>query len=105
MLVKLRAIAEARLPEITRAAAHPAEYVNAVGDVADGHFIDGHVVFFPPHFTADCAVQLTDPIGGTSRVEGEHGHAELLGIVLRIETAKCHQFFVSEVELLFVPTK
>ena len=39
--------------------------MNAVGDVADGDFFDGHVrVKAVPHVAADVAVQLADAVGG-----------------------------------------
>ena len=99
MFVKLRAIAETRLPEIARAAAHPAERVNAVSDVADGHIIDGHVKFLLPHFATDRAVELANSIGGARGVEREHGHAKLFSFVVGIQAAHRHQFLVREIEL------
>ena len=51
-------------PEPAYRALHPAQQMNAVGDVADGHLLDGFVrVQAIPHVPADPSVQLAYAVG------------------------------------------
>ena len=79
-------------PEPADRALHPAEQVNAVGDVADGNLVLGEVrPEAIPHVAADLAVEFAHAVGGATGLEREHSHTERLVGLLWIHAAQRHQ--------------
>src|ERR1051325_3558045 len=75
--------AQLATPEATHRALHPPEKMNAVGGVPDRGLVDGQSgIKSLPHLPADLAVQFAHPVGRTAGLEGEHGHAERLAVIL-----------------------
>src|SRR4026209_1990084 len=61
-------------PEAAHGAFHPAEEMDAIGDVADGDLLDRFVgKEAMPHVTADSTVQLADAVGSAGYFKGQHG--------------------------------
>src|SRR5665213_560468 len=80
-------------PELADGAFHPAEQMNAVGDVADGHVLFRHAeIKRLPHVAADLAVQFADAVGGARMFQREHGHAERFLRVFRMHAAQGEDF-------------
>src|SRR2546423_11609211 len=93
-------------PEGADGAFHPAEEMDAVGDMADGHFID----FFArierlPHLPADAPMEFTHAVGGSRRLQGEDGHAEGVLGALWIHAAHGHQFILRYAKLRSISAK
>ena len=87
------AVGEFMPPELAGGTFHPAEQMNAIGNVADGDFaflfagIQGL-----PHVAADLAVQFTDGVGGAGMFEREHRHAERLLRIVVLHAAEREDF-------------
>ena len=79
-------------PEPADGPFHPAEQVNAVGDMADGDLLDRLVrIQAMPHVPADAPMQFADGIGRAGELQRQHRHAKRLLVVLRIDPAQLHQ--------------
>ena len=87
-------------PEFSYRPFHPAGQVDAVGHVADRHFVHRRLrIKAVPHLAADLPVQLAHAVGRARRLEREHGHAKFLVVVVRIHPAKREQLLGADVEL------
>ena len=87
-------------PEFPDGAFHPAHEMNAVGDVADGHLLDGFAgIEALPHVAADLAVQFADGVGGAGKFQRQNGHAERLVAVAGFHAAQAHEIVGGEGEL------
>ena len=76
-------------PELAHGTFHPAEQVDAVGDVADGDFFNGRAgIKGLPHVAADVAVEFAHAVGGARHLEREDGHAKRLLRVFRMHAAQ-----------------
>ena len=56
VLKKLWPISHSTLPKSAGGGAHPAQRMNSIGDVTDGHLINRHIIFLLPHFAAHFSV-------------------------------------------------
>ena len=73
----------------------PARDVDPVGDVADRHVLLGHVdVQRLPHPPRDDPMQCADAVGVTRQLEREHGHAERLVGIGRVDPPQAHEVLV-----------
>ncbi len=85
-LLFLGAAVEFAAPESAHRPFEPAQRVDAVGDVADGHLVRRAVgIQAMPHAPADAAVQLTDGVGCARILERQHCHAKRLRVVPGID--------------------
>ena len=72
---------------------------------AVGHVTDRHLVNRPfrkkavPHLSAHPPVQFAYAVGRAGRLEREHGHAERLAGVVRVDSAQRHQLVGTDTEL------
>ena len=97
---------ELATPEATHRALHPAEQMNAVGDVADGHLVLGQIgPETIPHVPAHLAVEFTHAVGGPAGLEREHRHAERLVGLLRIHSAQSHQVIEGNLQQILHPAQ
>ena len=74
--------------------------MDAVGNMADGDFID----FFAgierlPHLAADAPMEFTHAVRCARGLQGEHGHAEWFIRALWIHPAHAHQFILRDAKL------
>jgi hypothetical protein len=96
----LPARAQAALPEAAHRPLHPAEHVDAVRDVSDRHVVDRLAREEGlPHAPRDPPVELRDRVGGARGPEREHGHAEGLPLVVRLDPTQREEVVERHAEL------
>ena len=84
----------------------PGGDVDAVGDVADGDLLLGPPrPEMGPHPPRDVAVQVAHGVGPPRELQPQHGHAERLVVVLRLDAAQAHQLFEGDAQLVAQGTK
>ena len=77
----------------------PALDVHPVGDVADRHVLLGPAREQGlPHPPRDHAVQRADAVGVLRELQRQHGHAERLVVVGRVDPPQAHEVLVREVQ-------
>ncbi|KAF5043775.1 hypothetical protein DSECCO2_498730 [anaerobic digester metagenome] len=75
-------LAEEAVVEHGHLRGHPGREVDAVGHGADGHVFLGVLGPDPgPHVARDLAVQAADAVVEARQAQGQHSHAEMLGVV------------------------
>ena len=83
---------EVAVVELLHLPGQPALDVDAVGDVSDGDFfLDAPGPEVRPHAAGDVAVQVADGVGAAGKLQPQHGHAEGLVLVLRLDPPQAHQ--------------
>ena len=92
---------EVAVVELLHLAGQPAVDVHAVGDVADGDFLlDAPRPEVGPHPPRDVAVQAAHGVGPARELQPQHGHAEGLVLVLRLDAAQAHQLLERDAQLV-----
>ena len=92
---------EIAVVELLHLPGQPALNVHAVGDVSDGDFL-----FHPPrpevrpHPPRHVPVQAAHGVGAARELQSQHGHAESLVFVLRLDAAQAHQLFGGDSQLV-----
>ncbi len=75
--------------------------MHAVGDVPDGNFfLDPPGPEVGPHPPRDVAVQVAHGVGPPRQLQPQHGHAECLVLVLRLDPAEAHQLFGGDAQFV-----
>ena len=86
--VALPVRAEVAVVEAAHLRRQPRRHMDAVGDVADGHCVLWSAgIEALPHGARDLAVERGDGVGAARELQAEHGHAELLAVVVGIFAA------------------
>ena len=68
---------------------HPAQQMDAIGNMTDGDLLDRFVrVKTMPHVTADASMQFADRVGGPRNFQRQDRHAERFALVLRVDAAE-----------------
>ncbi len=94
-------VAQVAVEEQVHLRRHPALDVHAVGDVADRHLFLGTVGEQRlPHPPRDGAVQRADAIGVPRELQRQHGHAERLVVIGRVDPPQSHEVLVGQVQRL-----
>ena len=79
----------------------PGGNVDAVGDVADGDLLlRPPRPEMGPHPPRDVAVQVAHGVGPPRELQPQHGHAERLVLVLRLDAAQAHQLLEGDAQLV-----
>ena len=87
--------------ELLHLPGQPALDVDAVGDVADGDFLlDAPRPEVGPHPPGDVAVQVAHGVGPAGELQPQHGHAERLVLVLRLDAPQAHQLLGRDAQLV-----
>ena len=77
--------------------------MHAVGDMADGHLLDGHAgPDALPHAPADLAVQFAHAVAGCRQAHGQDRHAEQLVLVIRVPSSQPQKIVAVESQRLVV---
>ena len=101
VLIVFRHCRQFLAPELPHGTLHPAEQVDAVGDVADGDlFLRRAGIKRLPHVAADLAVQFAHAVGGARHFEREHRHAKRFLQILRVHPAQAQKFGEGNGQLL-----
>ncbi len=97
----LPARGEIAVVELHHLVGEPTGDVDAVGDVSDGDFL-----FRPPrpevrpHPPRDVAVEVAHGVCPAGKLQRQHGHAERLVLVLRLDPAQAHQLLERDAQLV-----